>query len=111
MKSQKYKDYRASIHASYTIHAYGELYDAMTRLATFYIEQGETQLASDILAFVLLQTDLPNDIYEQAYELFDDLERRICPRVIWDAKAFAQDMDMQGMVEYVLDVDIEENDA
>jgi len=100
-------DYLASIRASYAIHATGELYSAMTDLADLYRQAGDTQFASDILAFVLLQDDVPTDIYEQAFESFDDMERRICPRVIWDAKAFAQDMDMQGMVEYILDIDIE----
>ncbi len=103
-------DYLASIRASYAIRAYGELYYAMTQLADYYRQQDDTQTASDILAFILLQSDLPKDIREQAFELFDDLERRICPRVIWDAKAFAEDMDIQGMVEYVLDIDIEDVD-
>lgn len=105
MTLQHHTDYLASIRASYAINAYGELYYALTQLAEDHIQQGETQMASDILAFILLQQDVPEDVREQAFELFDDLERRICPRVIWDAKAFAQDMDIQGMVEYVLDSD------
>ena len=97
------KDFLASIRASYAIDAMGELWFAMTQLAQRYIQKGWTQEASDILAFVLLQDDVPLDIYEQAEELFDDLERSICPRVIWDAKAFAADMDLIGMVDYLLD--------
>lgn len=108
MNISPHTDYLASIHASYVIKAYGELYYALTQLSALYIQQGETQLASDILAFVLLQNNLPDDIHEQAFELFDELERRICPRVIWDAKVFAQDMDLQGIVEYVLDIDFDD---
>lgn len=98
-------DYLASIRASYAISAMDELWYAMTQLADLYIHQEETQIASDILAFILLQDDVARDIYEQADALFDALERRICPRVIWDAKSFAHDMDIEGMVEHILDID------
>jgi hypothetical protein len=97
------KDYLASIRASYAINAMGELWYAMTQLAQRYIKQDWTQTASDILAFVVLQDDVPQDTHEQAEEFFDNLERSICPRVIWDAKEFASDMDLVGMVDYLLD--------
>ena len=99
----KESHYLASIRASHAIHAKDELCYAMTQLAELYIERGWTQTAADILAFILLQKDVPSDIDEQAHELFDNLEGSICPRVIWDAKAFASDMDWLGMVEYMLD--------
>lgn len=97
------KDYLASIHVAYKIHAIGELWTAMTRLPELYVSKGWTQEASDILAFILLQDDVPQDIHNLAEELFDDLERSICPRVIWDAKAFAQEMSLEDMVAYLLD--------
>jgi len=97
------KDYLASIRASYAIHATDELWDAMCQLSELYIRDGWTQTASDILAFIVLQDDVPHDIYEQAEDLFDHLERSICPRVIWDAKAFASDMDLIGIIEYLLE--------
>ena len=97
------KDYLAAIKAAYTIHTQVELWDAMTQLAILYVEQGWTQEAADILAFVLLQCGVPLDIYEQAFEAFDDLERSICPRVIWDARDFARDMDTDTMIAYLLD--------
>ena len=40
----------------------------------------------------------------RADELFADLESRICPRVILDARKFAADMDLASMLEYLLDV-------
>lgn len=101
-------NYIASIRAAYAIAAHGELYYAMTQLAEQHINQGDSQLACDILAFVLLQPDIPTDVHEHAWDMFDALERSICPRVIWDAKAFAQDMDLQGMVEYVLDIEVDD---
>lgn len=102
---QNAADLLASIRASYAIHAMGELWFAMTQLSACYIEDGWTQEAADILAFVLLQDGLPQDISTQADELFDDLERSICPRVIWDAKEFACDMDIETMVDYLLDLE------
>lgn len=104
MTPAKKADYLASIHASYAISAMDEFWYAMIQLADLYIKQEETQIASDILAFVLLQDGIATDIYEQADALFDELERRICPRVIWDAKSFANDMDIEGMVEHILDI-------
>lgn len=101
------QDYLNAIRAAVAIHALGELWYAMTQLSVCYIEYGWTQEAADILAFVLLQDDLPQDVYAQADELFDDLERSICPRVIWDAKEFARDMDIETMVDYVLDLEDE----
>ena len=102
------KDYISSIHVAYTIGVKDELWYAMLRLAEIHIHHGDTQKASDILAFILLQEhNISSDIYEEAFELFDDLERRICPRVIWDARAFANDMDIQGMVEYILERDLD----
>jgi hypothetical protein len=100
--------YIASIRAAYAIAAHGELYDAMTQLAEQYIHQGDTQIACDILAFILLQNDVPVDVHEHAWDMFDMLERSICPRVIWDAKAFAHDMDLQGIVDYVLDIEVDD---
>lgn len=102
MIQQTAKDYLTSIRASYAINATDELWYAMTQLAQHYVKEDWTQTASDILAFILLQADVPADIHEQAYDLFDNLERSICPRVIWDAKAFASDMDLMGMVDYLL---------
>ena len=99
------KDYLATIQAAYAISAMSELWYAMTQLSAYYITCGWTQTASDILAFVLLQENVPQDTHDQAYDLFDDLERSICPRVIWDARQFAQDMDLIDMIDYLLDSD------
>lgn len=99
-------DYLASIRAAYQIDARGELWYAMTQLAVIYIGRDWTQTAADVLAFVLLQDDLSDDVQEQAFERFDDLERCICPRVILDAKAFAEEVDLPEMIEYLLAEDL-----
>ncbi len=76
----------------------------MALMALACVERGWTQPASDILAFLLRQPDVCARIREIAEEAFCDLESRICPRVIHDARAFAADMDLQTVVEYLLDV-------
>lgn len=97
------QDYLTSIRVAHAINASGELWDAMTQLAVIYVERGWTQEACDILAFVLLQKDVPSDVHDQAYAAFDHLERSLCPRVIWDARAFAHGMDLDTMLAYLLD--------
>jgi|GEM_PF-1277470 len=96
------RDYLAAIQAAQSINATHELYDALVGLCGCYIEQGLTQEASDVLAFVLLQNDLAVDTYDTAIEYFEDLESRICPRVILDAKTFAQEVDLEDIIWYVL---------
>lgn len=81
-----------------------KLYRAMIALAEDCSEIGHTQTACDILAFLLLQKELSGAAFARADELFAELESRVCPRVILDARDFAADLDLQGMVEYLLDV-------
>ena len=76
----------------------------MTALAEYCLEIGHTQTGTDILAFVLSQSDIDPLTLERAEESFAELESRVCPRVILDAREFAADLDLQGMVEYLLDV-------
>ncbi len=68
------------------------------------VELGQMQTAADTLAFLMLHNDIDRDIFVRAEELFADLESRICPRVILDAREFAADMDLVSMLEYLLDV-------
>lgn len=81
-----------------------KLHRAMIALSENYIEWGQTQIAADTLAFLLLQGDIDSDIFYRADVLFADLESRICPRVILDARDFAADMDLVSMLEYLLEV-------
>lgn len=81
-----------------------QLYHAMNALAARCIDQGHTQAAADILAFLLNQSDLNADLQDSAYDSFAELESRVCPRIILDAREFAADMDLQTMLEYLLDL-------
>ena len=81
-----------------------ELYRAMIALAERCIELGHTQTGADILAFLLLQNHLDPDAEDQAEELFAELESRVCPRIMLDAREFAAGMDLSTMLEYLLNV-------
>lgn len=87
-----------------------KLYDAMTQMAGACVERGLTQAAADILAFLLLQSELDAPSRNHAEIMFADLEGRICPRVIYDARELATGMDLLTMIEYALEmVDSEPN--
>ena len=80
------------------------LYSGMLSLAEDCAALGQTQTAADILAFLLLQPEMSADDMETARELFAELESRVCPRVILDAREFAFGMDLRTMLEYLLDL-------
>ena len=81
-----------------------KLYRAMNALAERCISSDDTQTAAEILAFLLGQSDMDADTLYRADDLFADLAGRICPRVIYDAREFAAEMDLATMVEYLRDV-------
>lgn len=75
-------------------------------LARAYWADGFAEAAAENLAFILLQDNLAPDLQESAEALFADMESRICPRIILDARTFAAEMDLQSMVEYLLEDNI-----
>lgn len=87
-----------------TIDSMQSVYKAMACFAETCIARGMTQSAADILAFLRLQPDLNADLLDCAEEMFADLESRVCPRVILDAREFAAELDRRTMIEYLLDV-------
>ncbi len=76
---------------------------AFYALAQSYWAQGNAESAAENLAFILLQGDSPPDLQAAAAELMADIESRVCPRLVLDARSFAAAMDLQGMVEYQLE--------
>ncbi len=76
----------------------------MLSLAESCLEIGHAQTAADILAYILCQIDADSVTLERAAERFAELEGRVCPRVILDAREFAAGMDLVTMLEYLLDV-------
>ena len=89
-------------------HAYASgnqsaLLRALYGLARANWADGLADAAAENLAFILLQENIPPDLQESAQALMADIESRICPRIILDARSFAAEMDMQSMVEYLLE--------
>ena len=80
-----------------------DLYPAMLSFAAACLERDLTQTAADTLAFLLQYPGVSATFRDEAAELFDELESRICPRVILDARVFADGMDLTTMLEYLLD--------
>ena len=99
---QPKKECLIAIRAGYAIQARLEILTSMTDLAEYYMGEGYTEEASEILAFVIIQPDLPDALLDRAEIRFDELESRICPRVIYDAKVFAKESTLADMVAYVL---------
>lgn len=81
-----------------------DVYAAMFAFAVACLERGLTQTAADTLAFLAQAPGLSARLRDEALETFADLESRICPRVILDARAFAEGMALRTMLEYLLDL-------
>jgi hypothetical protein len=100
-------DYLAAIQAAVAIEALTEVMDCMTYLAEFYIREGLTREAAEVLAFVMLRSETAADTYQRAADLFLELESRICPSVILDARRFAHEATLRDMIAYVFAEDAE----
>lgn len=90
-----------SIKAGMAIQARDAVLDALVQMASLYIQRGLTQEGADILAFVLCCENLPDDIEEHADDLWEDLARWICPRVLLDAEDFGKKAYLEDVIEYV----------
>ncbi len=73
-------------------------YARLVQAADMLIEHGITDHAANILAFVLAQPDVHPSTYDHADALFDDLEATICPRVILDARTYAETATLQNVL-------------
>lgn len=91
----------ATIKAALAVEATHETLDAMVYLAAVYIEEGQTQEGADLLAYILRREDAASDTLERAEEVWDDLARWICPRVLLDAEDFASKASFADIVEYI----------
>lgn len=105
------REYLIAIRAGVAIGSLAEVMDDLTGLASCYMTDGYTQEAADVLAFVLIQSETAVDTYETAQLLFEDLESRICPRVILDAQTLAVSLTLDDVLEYVFAGESDEDDA
>ena len=76
-----------------------EVYARLVELAGLLVEHGYTTEAANALAWVMHQPDVPYDVYDNADDLWIDLEGRLCPRVIADAKMDAPLTTLRGVLE------------
>ncbi|MCU0476194.1 MAG: hypothetical protein MUC99_08820 [Anaerolineae bacterium] len=76
-----------------------EVYARLVELSGVLVEAGLTTEAANLLAWVMHQPDVPYDVYDRADDLWIDLESRLCPRVIADAKQDAPITTLRGVVE------------
>ena len=95
------KEILSTIKAGMVIQARDEVLHSLVQMAGLYIESGLTQEGADVLAFIMRCEDIPDDIEESAIDLWEDLERWICPRVLLDAENFAKKAYLEDVVEYV----------
>ena len=73
----------------------------LVRIADLLIEQGVTDEAANLLAFVLKQPDVNPTTFDHAEDLFLNLEAEICPRVIWDAQDFARSATLEQIIAHL----------
>lgn len=96
------KDLYLSLKAAISIEAIQDILDVMVQIAAEYIKLGDTQEGADILAYVMRREDTADDIFERADELWEDLARWICPRVLLDAEDFGKKAYLEDVVQYIL---------
>jgi len=75
--------------------------NALVCIAEELIARGETERAADVLALVLCYP-MSRDTRDLADSLFITLESTICPRVIVDAKARAEDLTLDDLALEIL---------
>ncbi len=67
-------------------------------IADLLMDTGNKEAAANALAFVIEHPTTSDSTRERAIDLFNDLEAELCPRVIWDARARAQEITLQQVV-------------
>lgn len=95
------KELLMTLRAALTIDAVGEVLDAMAELAQRYSARGLTEPAANILTYVMQHPDVRHDTFDFAAITFEDLEARICPRVIEDARLFVLSKSLKTVADYI----------
>lgn len=76
------------------------LYRALLVWASWQIRHGHTQEGADVLAFLRTQP-LASATAALADALWEDLNSRACPRVIYDARDFGTKATLDDVLDYV----------
>jgi|GEM_PF-1033904 len=85
--------------AAREIGAQEEVYALLVELAGLMVEHGYKGEAANLLAWLMHQPDVPYDLYDNADDLWIDLEAELCPRVISDAKMDAALLTLRGVLD------------
>lgn len=85
--------------AAHEIGATPEVLARLTDYAALLVTHERTTEAANLLAVVLRHPDVPFDVYDRADDLWIDLEGRLCPRVITDAKESATFITLRGAMD------------
>lgn len=70
---------------------------ALVGVAELLIRDGKTDQAATLLAFVLEHPLTREETHDYAFDLFDELEATICPRVILDAREAARTLTLDAL--------------
>jgi hypothetical protein len=82
------RDYRVALRAALAINATGEALEALANIGAAFVRRGLTQEGANVLVYVMHHPDVRYDTFDQAEDLFMQLEEHACPRLIEDARSF-----------------------
>lgn len=102
---ERAKPHHVALRAAWQSNLIGLTLTELVNLAGVMIEFGKTSEAAATLAYVMNHADVTYDIFDQAEDLFIDLEAQLCPRAITDAKEWARIQTIRGAVETALAVE------
>lgn len=75
--------------------------DTLVKMAEVMIDKGEKERAVEMLT-ISLQYPMRPATRSRAENLYNDLESELCPRVMVDAKALAEDITLDDLMEAIL---------
>jgi hypothetical protein len=75
--------------------------DTLVKMADVMIEKGEKERAVEMLT-ITLQYPMRPATLTRAATLYANLESEVCPRVMTDAKALAEDVTLDDLMEAIL---------
>jgi hypothetical protein len=95
------KYYRDALKTALELGAIPSAINALVGIAETFMERGDGERAAEILALVLCYP-MTSDTRDVAEDLFMDLESRLCPRVIWDARARCEEITLDDLASEIL---------
>ena len=97
-----YKHFHLLLRAALAGQLWSEALDALCALAVLYVDGERYEMAANVLAVIRNHPYTPDDIRNQAEDLWLELESRICPRVLADAQQYAVEHSLEQVIAEVL---------